>query len=360
VPPFVTCFDLDLDNNIAAPVGVLIETCSCVRVRFIHRCCRILRWSGLVGSPRLGHKTADFSPSVSLREISNHPDSNCVVADPNRGNAHMRSRTRPTDLRSVPFPQQLAWSWFGTRIAHWNIAGSANPRRVTSAVLSVPVLRRRYVDDSNLRSHVEGAVSSAALGQGPELGGCPALWPVGGTWLIGGRIMNTASAVIDGSIASPKFGKMRVTSSSMTFEAWIPSEIEAISPLVDWLMQLIERSRCAAGNEPAVELALREALNNAVLHGNAMDAHKLVEVCCCCEWGRGVWLIVKDQGNGFDANAVPDALATDRLEAEHGRGICLMRLSMDQVLFERGGTEVRMWKGPAARSWRRKASQSRS
>ncbi len=168
--------------------------------------------------------------------------------------------------------------------------------------------------------------------------------------------MNAASAVTDGSIASPRFGKMRITSSSMTVEVWIPSEIEAISPLVDWLMQLIEQSRCAAGNEPAVELALREALNNAVLHGNQTDAHKLVEVCCCCEWGKGVWLIVKDQGNGFDPNAVPDALAPERLEAEHGRGICLMRLSMDQVLFEHGGTEVRMWKGPAARSWRRKTS----
>ncbi|MGC1453399.1 MAG: ATP-binding protein [Candidatus Sulfotelmatobacter sp.] len=170
--------------------------------------------------------------------------------------------------------------------------------------------------------------------------------------------MNTVSAVIDGSTTSPKFGKMRITSSSMTVEASIPSEIEAISPLVDWLMQLIERSCCAVGNEPAVRVALREALNNAVLHGNGMNAQKLVEVCCRCEWEKGVWLIVKDQGNGFDPNAVPDALAPDRLEAEHGRGISLMRLTMDQVLFERGGTEVRMWKGPAVSNWRRTASQS--
>jgi serine/threonine-protein kinase RsbW len=160
------------------------------------------------------------------------------------------------------------------------------------------------------------------------------------------------------SIASPRFDKMRISSSSMTVEASIPSEIEAISPLVDWLMQLIEGFQCATDNEPAVKLALREALNNAVLHGNGMDAHKVVEVRCCCEWGKGVWLIVKDQGNGFDPNVVPDALAPDRLEAEHGRGICLMRLSMDQVLFECGGSEVRMWKGSAARSTRQTASQS--
>jgi serine/threonine-protein kinase RsbW len=171
--------------------------------------------------------------------------------------------------------------------------------------------------------------------------------------------MNTTSAVTSGSIASPKFGKMRITPSSITVEAWIASEIDAISPLADWLMQLIERSRCAAGNESDVELALREALNNAVVHGNKLDAHKLVEVSCCGERGKGVWLVVKDQGSGFDPNTVPDALTPDRLEAEHGRGIWLMRLSMDQVLFERGGTEVRMWKGPAERSRRRNAMQSK-
>ena len=163
--------------------------------------------------------------------------------------------------------------------------------------------------------------------------------------------MNKASAVTGELVPSPQFGKMQITSVSMTVKASIPSEVHAISPLVDWLMQLIEQSCCAAGNEPAVRVALSEALNNAVLHGNGMDAQKSVEVCCRCEWEKGVWLIVKDQGVGFDPNAVPDALAPDRLEAENGRGINLMRLSMDQVLFERGGAEVRMWKGPAESSW---------
>ena len=170
--------------------------------------------------------------------------------------------------------------------------------------------------------------------------------------------MNKASAVTGESVVSPQFGKMHITAVSMTVKASIPSEIQAISPLVDWLMQLIERSCCAAGSEPAVRVALREALNNAVLHGNGMDAQRLVEVSCRCEWEKGVWLIVTDQGVGFDPNAVPDALAPDRLEAENGRGINLMRLSMDHVSFERGGSEVRMWKGPAEGSWRRTASQS--
>ena len=128
-------------------------------------------------------------------------------------------------------------------------------------------------------------------------------------------------------------------------EAWLPSEIKAISPLVDQLMRLIEGSRCVAGNEFAVELALREALSNAVIHGNEMDVHKLVRIHCRCEHGKGVWVTVKDEGKGFDPSAVPDPVAVERLQEEHGRGIQLMKSAMDQVCFDDGGTVVHMWKG---------------
>jgi serine/threonine-protein kinase RsbW len=144
-----------------------------------------------------------------------------------------------------------------------------------------------------------------------------------------------------------RFAGMRAGRSSLEIEAWMPSEIKAISPLVDRLMRLIKGSRCVAGEEPAVELGLREALGNAVIHGNGMDAHKLVQVRCQCELGKGVSITVTDQGQGFDPQAVPDPLAVERLEAEHGRGIHLMKLAMDEVSFARGGTEVHMRKGPA-------------
>jgi serine/threonine-protein kinase RsbW len=63
--------------------------------------------------------------------------------------------------------------------------------------------------------------------------------------------------------------------------------------------------------------------------------------------GKGVSIIVTDQGQGFDPNAVPDPLAAERLEAEHGRGIHLMKLAMDGVSFERGGAEVHLRKDQA-------------
>jgi serine/threonine-protein kinase RsbW len=135
--------------------------------------------------------------------------------------------------------------------------------------------------------------------------------------------------------------------SLLDIEAWMPSEIKAISPVVDRLMRLIEGSHCVAGNERAVELALHEALSNAAVHGNGMDVQKLVRIRCRCELGKGVCIIVTDHGQGFDPRAVPDPLAFERLEAEHGRGIHLMKLAMDEVSFRRGGTEVHMRKGPA-------------
>jgi len=111
-------------------------------------------------------------------------------------------------------------------------------------------------------------------------------------------------------------------------------------------MRLVEGSHCVTGEETAVELALREALGNAVVHGNRLDAHKLVHVRCRCKVGKGISITVSDHGQGFDPSTVPDPLLIDNLETEHGRGIHLMKLAMDEVSFEQRGTEVHMWKGP--------------
>jgi serine/threonine-protein kinase RsbW len=125
---------------------------------------------------------------------------------------------------------------------------------------------------------------------------------------------------------------------------WLRSEIDLISPFVDWLMSLIAQSRCVDSNVEFVELALREAVSNAIIHGNRLELRKLVHVRCCCEGGVGVFIAVRDQGHGFDPNTVPSPLAVENLLAEHGRGIHLMKLVVDEVSFERGGTVVHIRK----------------
>jgi serine/threonine-protein kinase RsbW len=132
--------------------------------------------------------------------------------------------------------------------------------------------------------------------------------------------------------------------SLLEVDAWMPSEVKAISPLVDRLIRLIEESHCIPGEQSAVQLALTEDLSNAVIHGNRLDARKLVHVRCSCKVGNGISLIVSDQGQGFDASTIPDPAAVQNLEAEHGRGIYLMKWAMDEVSFKRRGTEVHMCK----------------
>jgi serine/threonine-protein kinase RsbW len=158
--------------------------------------------------------------------------------------------------------------------------------------------------------------------------------------------MNGGRAVNARTDLRPAFAG-RCACSLLEIDAWIHSEIKAISPLVERLMRLVEGSHCIAGEESAVELALREALSNAVLHGNRLDAHKLVHVRCRCKVGEGISLTVSDQGQGFDPRTVPDSVTVENLEADHGRGIHLMKLAMDEVSFERRGTEVYMCKRAA-------------
>jgi serine/threonine-protein kinase RsbW len=143
-----------------------------------------------------------------------------------------------------------------------------------------------------------------------------------------------------------EFVRTHGNDSSFEIRARIPSEIEAISPLVDRMIRLIEESHCVLGEEPAVGLAIREALNNAVIHGNRLDPVKLVQVQCRCEVGEGVSIVIKDQGRGFDPTVIADPSVIGNVEAEHGRGILLMRWLMDEVSFEFGyrGTEVHMSK----------------
>jgi serine/threonine-protein kinase RsbW len=135
--------------------------------------------------------------------------------------------------------------------------------------------------------------------------------------------------------------------SLLEIDTWIPSETNAILPLVERPMLLIEGSQCITGEEPAFERALREALNNAVVRGNRLDADKLIHVRCRCTVGKGIFITVSDQGQGFDPAAVPDPVSIKNLRAEHSRGIYLMKLLMDEVSFERRGAEVRMVKRPA-------------
>jgi serine/threonine-protein kinase RsbW len=121
-----------------------------------------------------------------------------------------------------------------------------------------------------------------------------------------------------------------------------------ISPVVSGLMRfikpLMDESRSDDGNEFDVEIAVREALANAVIHGNRENPAKRVHVTCRCSLDGEVMLTIRDEGPGFDPAAVPDPTDQDNLLRTHGRGIWLMHALMDEVRFEHNGTVVCMRK----------------
>ena len=126
-------------------------------------------------------------------------------------------------------------------------------------------------------------------------------------------------------------------------EQSIRSEVSAISPFVDKLMDFVKKCQCVAGNEIDVEISLREALANGVVHGNHEDPGKHVYVDCRCVPNEEVSIVVRDEGSGFNGK-IPNPTAAEQLHWTHGRGIYLMKTLMDEVHFEQGGAVVHMRK----------------
>jgi serine/threonine-protein kinase RsbW len=99
-----------------------------------------------------------------------------------------------------------------------------------------------------------------------------------------------------------------------------------------------------------MEVAVRESVINAIKHGNRHDRAKqvLVEfVTQPADVPTELVITVRDQGEGFDPEALPDPLAPENLLKSSGRGIFFMRSFMDDVRLSRvaeGGMEVRLVK----------------
>ena len=131
-----------------------------------------------------------------------------------------------------------------------------------------------------------------------------------------------------------------------TTELVLPSRLEAINDAAEAAAYFVRRSGLDEDAAYGVDMAVREAVTNAVLHGNRSDETKAVEVSFKNSPGE-IEITVRDQGAGFDPSHLPDPTAEENLLKASGRGILFMRTFMDEVGWERpagGGTLVRMSK----------------
>lgn len=126
----------------------------------------------------------------------------------------------------------------------------------------------------------------------------------------------------------------------------LPSHIEAVADAAAAVTGFIRD--CGAPDDAAfgIEMAVREAVTNAMVHGNQEDEAKSVEVVFNCH-DNELEIEVRDEGEGFDPASVPDPTDPANLMKTSGRGIFLIRTFMDDVQYmhrPEGGTAVRMSK----------------
>jgi serine/threonine-protein kinase RsbW len=124
----------------------------------------------------------------------------------------------------------------------------------------------------------------------------------------------------------------------------LAADRNAVEPVVEQVMRAVREMKCVDGKEEAIELALQEALANAVVHGAKEDPSKIVECLVACDEQRGILIIVRDPGSGFDPGAIPSCTMGENLYSNHGRGIFLINQLMDEVQFRKNGTEIHMVK----------------
>ena len=85
----------------------------------------------------------------------------------------------------------------------------------------------------------------------------------------------------------------------------VPGRLDALTPAVEEVMAEARGMECSQGKEFEIETALREALANAIRHGCGNDPDKDVEVCVACDPERGMLIVVRDPGPGFDPAQIP-------------------------------------------------------
>jgi serine/threonine-protein kinase RsbW len=124
----------------------------------------------------------------------------------------------------------------------------------------------------------------------------------------------------------------------------LSADKDAVDPVVRSVMNVVRETQCATGNEDAIELALTEALANAVVHGAGSDPSKIVECDVACNAQRGMLIVVRDPGPGFDPSKIADPCHEQNIYSDHGRGIFLINQLMDEVRFHKNGTEIHMIK----------------
>lgn len=126
-----------------------------------------------------------------------------------------------------------------------------------------------------------------------------------------------------------------------TISIQVPSIAENIRMIESFIDNAKERFDLDDDIYGNIMIAVTEAVNNAIKHGNAGDKKKNVHLSLSLNDSL-IKFVVKDEGSGFDYQHLPDPTAPENIEKVGGRGIFLMKHLSDQVEFKDQGRVVEL------------------
>jgi serine/threonine-protein kinase RsbW len=126
-----------------------------------------------------------------------------------------------------------------------------------------------------------------------------------------------------------------------TISIQIPSILENIRMIESFIDNAKEKFRLDDDIYGNIMIAVTEAVNNAIKHGNDGDKSKNVSLSLSLQDSL-IQFVIKDEGSGFDYENLPDPTSPENIEKIGGRGIFLMKHLSDQVEFKDKGKEVQL------------------
>jgi serine/threonine-protein kinase RsbW len=119
----------------------------------------------------------------------------------------------------------------------------------------------------------------------------------------------------------------------------IPSDARQAAHLLHEMLHELEVQHWSLGDRFSIQLAVHEALTNAIEHGNNGDRQKNVHVAAQLS-SRNFRVQITDEGAGFDPQSLPDPTDCTHIDCPGGRGVLLMRAFMSRVSFPPPGNCV--------------------
>lgn len=126
-----------------------------------------------------------------------------------------------------------------------------------------------------------------------------------------------------------------------TITIQIPSLIQNVRIIESFIDNAKERFQLDDDLYGNIMIAVTEAVNNAIKHGNSMNEKKNVYLSLQLEKSI-LRFIIEDEGQGFDYENLPDPTLPENLQKTSGRGIFLMKHLADEVSFKEGGRRVEL------------------